>query len=138
MSSDVVFSAVQTFLNANFTTAPLTYENDPPFQMPDPPAPWVLVEIYGSTFNQISMGSGIPKLDNKWREEGAVLAHVMVPVNSGSLVARQIATTLAGLFQGLSLSPDIRFADLSIGAGMIQSEDGNWWPLSVQASWARG
>lgn len=137
MSSDVVYTAVQNFLLANFTTAPLVFENDPAFEMPEPPSPWVLVEIYGNTFNQISFGSGLPVTD-KWREEGAVLCHVMCPVNTGTLTGRQIATTLAGMFQGLKIEPDIRFGDLSIGAGMTQIDDGNWFPLSARFEWARG
>lgn len=136
MSSDTAFTAIKNFLVANFTSAPLVFENDPAYQTPEPPSPWVLVEIYGSMFDQVSMGSGMPVTD-KWREEGAVLCHVMVPVGTGSLTGRQLATTITNLFRGLSLSPDIRFADLSIGSGMVQIEDGNYWPLSCRMEWAR-
>lgn len=137
MSSDVVFTAVQDFLTANFNTCPVIYENDIG-TLPDPPSPWVMIEIYGNFYNQMSMGSGIPSGDH-WREEGAVLMHVMTPVGTGSLRGRQIATQLAELFKGLKLAgPDVRFADLSIGGGMTQTDDGNWYPLSVRAEWARG
>ena len=44
----------------------------------------------------------------------------------------------AGLFQGLKLEPDIRFADLSIGSGQTDIQDGNYWPMTVRAEWARG
>ena len=139
MASDVVFTAVQNFLNDNFTAAPLTYENDQ-FDPPNPNAVnpiWVYVEVYGISYDQVSYGSGVPSTD-LFREEGAVLLHVMSPINSGSLKARQIATQLVTLFKGLRIEPDIRFADLSVGAGMVQTEDGNWWPMTCRCEWARG
>ncbi len=135
MSSDLVFTAVQNFLYANFTTVPLNFENDQ-FVLPDPPSPWVDVEIYGSSFNQSSFGSGVPSTDN-WTEMGAVLCHVMIPVNTGSLLGRQIATQLSTLFKGRRIEPDIRFGDQSIGAGMVQIETGNWWPISLRIEWQR-
>ncbi len=137
MASDVVFTAVQDFLSANFTTCPIVYENDIG-ALPDPPSAWVYTEIYGVFYDQQSFGSGVPASDH-WREEGAVLMHVMTPVGTGSLRGRQIATELATLFKGLKLAPDdIRFADLSIGGGMTAQDDGNFYPLTVRAEWARG
>lgn len=135
----MVFTAVQTFLADNFVAAPVTYENDA-FAPPDPNSvnpTWVYIEVYGYSYDQVSYGSGAPATD-LFREEGAVLLHVMSPVNSGSLKGRQIATQLGALFKGRKLEPDIRFANLSIGSGMAQLEDGQWWPLTVRAEWARG
>lgn len=139
MSSDVVFAAVQEYLTTNFSAVPLTYEND----LFDPPSPnaanpiWIYVEVYGVTYNQASMGSGTPQTD-LFREEGAVLFHIMSPINTGSLKARQIGTVLVSLFKGLRIEPDIRFGDLSIGEGTVQLEQGNWWPMTCRVLWARG
>lgn len=136
MSSDVVYTAIHDFLVAQFTAAPLVFENESSFQTPEPPSPWVMVEVYGYMFEQVSTGSGTP-IQDKWREEGAVICHVMCPVNTGSLAGRQMAAQIAELFRGRRLEPDIRFADLSIGSGMVQIDDGNWWPISLRAEWAR-
>ncbi len=134
MSSDIVFTAVQNFLYANFTTAPLSFENETP-SLPEPPSLWVWVEIYDIMYEQVSMGSGHPTSD-LWREEGAVIAHVMVPVNTGSLLARQVATQIARLFVGLQLQPGIRFERCTIG-GSPEIGDGNFWPFDVRVEWCR-
>lgn len=134
MSSDVVFTAVQNFLIANFTSAPLVFENDPPF-MPEPPSLWVFVEVYDISFDQVSMGSGSP-LTALWREEGAVICNVMAPTGTGTYAARVMATSLAHLFVGLEISPGIRFQRVSI-ASATESWDGNYWPISMRSEWWR-
>lgn len=136
MSSDAVFSAVKAFLDAEWTATSLCYENET-FDLPQPPAAFVLVEMYADFDQQITIGTGSPTTE-VWRESGAVLLHVMVPTGTGSLTARQHATALADLFRGRLLAGEtIRFYDLSIGLGGPGSEDGTYWRLTVRADFLR-
>lgn len=134
MSSDIVFTAIQDYLVANFTAAPLVFENDPPF-LPEPPSLWVWVEVYDIMFDQVSMGSGSP-LTELWREEGSVICHVMAPTGTGTSAARTMATNIARLFVGLQLQPGIRFQRISL-ASDTDSWDGNYWGFSCRAEWWR-
>jgi hypothetical protein len=136
MSSDTVYSAVRDFLTDNWTATAIAWENEP-FEKPEPPAPWIMVEVSGDAYDQASIGAGSPSA-NRWREEGMVWCHVFAPAGSGSLTARQHAAALADLFRGLELPGDIEFRRLSIGLGEPGDEDGNWWRISLSAEWIRG
>lgn len=135
MASDTVFTAVKTYLTANFSACPLTWENDA-YQPASPPAPWMLIQFEGDLFEQITIGAGTPAA-NLWREQGAVLAHGFVPSGTGSLLARQNLVAMATLLRGLELTPAIRFRAMSIGDYGAGSEDGNYWGLSLRADFIR-
>jgi hypothetical protein len=140
MSTDVVYSAIRGYLDANWQTCPLRYENEPfvpPLNGDNVPQPWVAVEIAGNSFDQVSIGTGVPSND-RWREEGMLWMHVFVLVNTGSLLARQYASTLIDLFRGTQLDPLIEFRDMSVGLGAPGSDDGNWWCVSAAVEWIRG
>ncbi|MDR3474434.1 MAG: phage tail terminator-like protein [Devosia sp.] len=140
MSTDAVYSAVQAFLTDNWTATPLVFENgsgEPPIAPDGSLIPWVEVEVAGNAYSQISIGAGSPA-DNRWREEGQVWFHVFVKTGAGSLLARQLATALTGLFRGAQLDPDIEFGDMSVGLGEPGDDDGNYWRLSVSIDWFRG
>jgi hypothetical protein len=129
MASDAVFTAIRTFLEANWSATPLAWPNehfDPPKQ-----AAWVAVEVEGDLLNQIEIGA---PGQNAWREEGALLLHVFVPVGTGSLVARQHAKALANLFRGVTTG-FVVFGNASIGVGGPGDEDGLWWELPVSIGW---
>lgn len=136
MSSDTVYSAVRTYLEANWTATPLAWENEA-FDPPSPADAWVMVEVSGNSYDQASIGAST-RAENRWREEGMVWCHVMVPTGTGSLTARQHATALANLFRGIELPGDIEFRTLSIGLGESADDDGVWWRLSLSAEWIRG
>lgn len=136
MSSATVYSAVRTWLEGSWNATPLAWENEP-FEVPEPPSPFVVVEIYGDSYQQESIGAGNPAAE-LWREDGAVLLHVMVPAGTGSLTARTHAEALANLLRGLELPGGIRFRGMSIGLGETATDDGNWWRISVRAEWLRG
>jgi hypothetical protein len=138
MSSDIVFAAVHDFLAVQWTATPIAFENEPfvPPVTGGIPLPFIIVEVEGTQYDQLSIGSGASATD-LWRESGAVIAHVMVRAGTGSLIARQLAMALATLLKGLVLPPSIRFQDLSIGAGQAGSEDGNYWCMTLRAEWIR-
>lgn len=137
MSTAAVYSAVRTYLEANWTTTPLRWENETftiPVDADGVPQPWVDVEITGTEYDQASLGAGTVA-SNLWREDGMLWLHVMVPSGSGSGVARTHAANLAALFRGLDLDPDIVFRTMSIGLGSPGDDDGNWWRLSLSIEW---
>lgn len=135
MASATVYSAVRAWLAASWATTPIAYENET-FRPDEPPAEWVLLEVYGDSYDQMSIGSGSPSTE-RWVEQGTVLLHVMAPVGSGSVLARTYAEQLATLLRGLILPGDIRFQSMSIGLGE-SDETGNYWRITLRAEWLRG
>lgn len=130
MSTVTVLSAVRTFLEANWVATPLVFDNE----AADPSGPFVRVEVFSNSYDQISIGSGHPTTE-RWREEGAVLLHVLVEMGTGALLPHQHATTLTDLLKGLQLPGDVRFRGMSIGPG---ESDGQLFRLTCRADWVRG
>ncbi len=141
MSTDIVFDAVEAYLRANWTTTPLRFENEATKRPVDEETgavqAWVEVEIIGDQYDIASLGAGDPA-EERWREEGDVLLFVLVPVGTGSRVARQHATALLELFRGVELDPDIEFQELRILGGARDADDRNFWRLSASAHFIRG
>lgn len=142
MASDVLFSAFKTWLTANWSTTIIAWENEEftqptPTSYPTAPAAWIEVEFIGSSFDRMSIGAGVGA-NERWEESGSVMIHCFVQSYSGSLVARQNATSLANMMRGLELSGSIRFRDMSIGSGERGDENGKWWKLTLSADWVRG
>ncbi|MDO9712454.1 phage tail terminator-like protein [Paracraurococcus lichenis] len=136
MSSATAFAAIHDYLTAGWSNTPLVFENEI-FDLPAVPTPWVMVEVYGDSDEQISLGAGSAAA-NRWREEGAVLCHVMVPQGTGTLTARIHAEGLADLLRGVELAGDVKFRRMSIGAGTAGTEDGTYWVVTLRAEWTRG
>jgi hypothetical protein len=139
MTTVAAYTTIRAFIEANFTAVPMGWENE---QSPDTngaegfDAPWVYVQMTGDIWDQMSIGAG-DRLDNRWQEEGELLLDVIVPLDTGTIAARTIATTLANLFRGLQLG-DIEFRDISIGIGVIAEDRGPWWLLPVRINWQKG
>jgi hypothetical protein len=143
MASDTVYDAVKAYLSAQWgSTTPIQWENggepgDPPFAKPEPPAPFIAVELTGTLYGQQSIGAGAPA-DNRWDEEGILWIHVMVPTGSGASTARRHAKRLADLFRGTRLLGDsLTFGDARIGLGEPGDDDGNWYRISTDIEWRR-
>jgi Bacteriophage related domain of unknown function len=139
MPIDQVHQAVGTFLGANWSATDVAFENDgyvPHTDTDGSIAAWVLVELYGGLYEQVSIGAGSAH-GNFWTDSGTLWLHIFVASETGSLVAKQHAAALAELFRGLELEPNIEFGDISI-APSGGSEDGNNWSLSISIDWAQG
>lgn len=139
MPLDQVQTAVETFLAANWTTTPVAFENDgfqPPTNGNGDVLPWILVETNGGLFEQRTIGAGSASTDF-WSDNGTLWVHIFVGSGTGSLVAKQYGSALAALFQGLTLSPNIQFGDISMAASG-GSIDGNNWSLSLSIDWLQG
>ncbi len=142
MASDVVYSAVRDYLDANWTSTPIKWENET-FEAPaitaypDPPAAFLVVEMAGDSYRQASIGSGAPSAE-RWVETGAILIYSLVQAGSSSLVARQNATSIADMLRGIILPGTIRIENMSIGDGGPGDEDGSWWQILLRVNWLRG
>lgn len=136
MASGTVYDAIKAYLQAQWSTSPIAWENET-FNKPEPPAPWVMVEIAGDVYAQMSIGAD-EQADNRWDEEGVLLLHVFVPTGTGASAARGHAKALADLFRGATLLSDsLEFMDASIGMGQPGDDDGMWWRISVSIDWRR-
>lgn len=134
MASAEAFEVIQSVLVPSWTATAIYFENDQQ-TLPDSVDYFVFVEVYGQLFEQASIGGGSPT-ENLWREEGAILAHVMCPRGDGSLKGRQYARQICDLFRGQDIS-GIRFREMSIGASEPGDEDGSYWRLTVTIDWQR-
>lgn len=143
MSSDAVYAAIQARFAAawNPTPAcPVAYENDV-FRVPQPAAPWLLVELTANLLDQRGIGAGT-RTDNLWREVGQLWLHLFVPAGTGSLTARALLSQAVELFRGRDLG-DLTFTSAMIGTGESAQpgergvKDGMWWRLSAAIEWER-
>lgn len=135
MSSYSVFTAFRDRLQ-EWDATPVIYENETyevPVGVNGERLPFVFVEIFGGTMQQVSVGA--PGA-NSWVEVGVAFLHVMVPANSGSATAREHATALAHLFRERPMG-EIFVRDLSFGAGEPGQDFPNYWSMAVRATWER-
>lgn len=136
MASPAVYDAIRAYLEANWTGCDLVFENEG-FQAGDQTAPWVYVEVIGTSWDQHSIGAGAIR-DNRWEEFGIVMFHVFVETGTGTGVIRSNAYGLADLFRGLELlTGTLIFQRFSLGAGEPGSEDGRWWRTTATVEWER-
>jgi hypothetical protein len=134
MSSLTAFDTIKQYLDAQWTTTPLVYENAD-FQKPRTPAAFVVVEIFGDFYDQASLGAET-RTANLWREEGQLYLHVMTPRNTGSTTARTHAQNLIALFQGQDIGT-LTFRSASIGTGEPGEEWGNYYQMTATIQWQR-
>jgi len=136
MSSDIVYAALREFITEIWTETPIAWPNEP-FSDPEPPAPWIMVQMQGADYEQQSIGAETPSA-NRWVETGSLYVHVFVPVGTGELEATRLARVMAEFLRGIELPGDIQLDGMSIGAGERGDEDGNWWRVSLFAHYQRG
>lgn len=134
MSSLVTYDTIEQYITAQWTTTPLVFENFNT-DLPDDPAHFVLVEIFGDTFDQESIGAE-PRTGNLFREWGQLYLNVMTRNGIGTRLARQYATSLVDLFQGLDIGT-LTFLRASIGAGEPGKNDGNYYRMTATIDWRR-
>jgi hypothetical protein len=134
MSSPEAFDAIKTAITSAGLTQPVVYENER-FPLANSPAAFVFVEVFGTIYEQASIGAE-PQASNKWREEGVLLMHVLVPNGTGTDAARTLAKQIANIFRGQEIAGVI-FRDASIGAGEPGDQDGNYFRMTVRVDWQR-
>lgn len=141
MASGAVYSAIEDYLKANWTTTPIAFENKDQFEdgtpIPPPGDPWIEVEMTGTVYGQQSIGAGV-QAQNRWDEEGILFINVFVRGGTGSATARTYAKSLADLFRGTTLlSGSLEFMDAYIGKGQPGEREGNWYLVPVDIDWRR-
>ena len=110
------------------TAAALGYSIEWPNEGFSPPdlSVWLSVEAEGDVLEPIEIGGGA------WEERGVFIVHVIVPLGTGSLVARQIAKSVANIYRGVNGFTVYRRAVIGSGS---PTEDGKWWVLTVNVEW---
>jgi hypothetical protein len=138
MSSEAVYATIRTHLQDNWTTTPIAWENEV-FTQPEPPAPFLFVEITADLLDQRSIGA---PTGNLWREMGALHLHLFAPFGTGSTIARTYLRQLVDLFRGRDIA-DLTFTSAAIGIGETAQRgergvaDGAWWRISASVMWER-
>ncbi|MCT7665669.1 phage tail terminator-like protein [Shinella kummerowiae] len=134
MASPEVFDTIKGYLDTAWTETPIAFENDG-FEPPDDPEPWVLIEVFGDFFEQESIGAEM-QTTNLWREQGQLVAHVMVPRGTGSSLARTHARAIVDLFRGQEVG-SVVFTTASIGASEPGETDGSYFRMTATLDWSR-
>ena len=134
MASPEAYDIISAYLVSEFTSAPLTFENDD-FKLPDDPEHFVRIEIFGDFYQQESIGAE-EVAANLWREAGVVLAHVMAPQGAGSRQARTYAKQICDLFRGQEIG-GIMFRDMSIGSSEAANIDGSYYRMTATINWLK-
>jgi hypothetical protein len=131
MSSLVTYDAFATRL-ADWTTTPVVFENDF-YELPDEPATFIFVEIFGDTYDQETTGAPAA---NAWLEHGVTYLHVMTPSGRGSRTARGIANDLLYLFREQPIG-QLVMPEMSIGAGDPGRNFPDYFALTATIFWRR-
>lgn len=96
------------------------------FTLPEPPAPWLLVEIQGELSRPIELGGAT------WQEAGALLLHVMVPVGTGTAAGLTLRKALANLFRTATGAPvGLLWRDARMDPAGEPDDRGLYRPLSL-------
>lgn len=143
MSSLVTYDTVEQYLTAQWPSAcsgaslqfaPLVFENFDD-ELPDEPAHFIQVEIYGDFFDQASIGAET-RTANLWREVGQIYLHVMTRNGIGTRLARQYAGLAIDLFRGMEIGTVI-FREASLGAGEPGKVKANYYAMTATINWQR-
>lgn len=128
MASATPAAAIEARLRAQWTSTPVFLPNEVnegPRDSDGNPLSFVVIEFPGGSAEQISIGA---PGDNVWREIGAFMIHVMVPVGEGAAAARSKAATIASIFRGKEFDGVECWAPLPPQES--QRADGVWWGCS--------
>lgn len=128
MSSPAPYADIVARLVAANLGRPIWYPNDS-FTPPKPAAPWLRLSVTSDILTPIELGAEI------WQENGTAYVEVVVPAYSGSAVARALAKTIANAFRGLVSPYPVVYLGASIGDGLVQPVNGQWWGLTVSVDW---
>lgn len=131
MSSPEAFDAFAARLAA-WSDTDVAFENDA-YDLPDTPAPFVYVEIFGDSYDQDT--SGAPGA-NMWLERGMTYLHVMVPSGTGSREGRVLANGLLYLFREQSIG-ELHMTEMSIGAGDPGRDFAQYFAVTATITWHR-
>ncbi|MFC0410942.1 phage tail terminator-like protein [Roseomonas elaeocarpi] len=129
MSSPEVWADAQVLIRDTAATQglPVAWPNEVFDDLPEPPAPFVAVEIRGDGAEPYELGGGV------WREDGSLYLHVMVPTGSGITAGLQLRKAFADGFRGLPPRTVI-YDSFSFDPGS-DDEEGNWHRLTLRVAY---
>lgn len=134
MSSPEAYDAIHDYAVSVWSGPALAFENDG-FKPPATPDYWILVEIFGDTYQQASIGAETVTA-NLRREDGQIQAHVMTPRGMGTSQARVYAQQFLDLFFGQEIG-GVVFETASIGAGNAGDATGAYFRMTATIDWYR-
>lgn len=113
---------------------PFRFSNEP-FTKPEPPAPWIAVDLTRVLYGQESIGASEQK-DNRWDANGDLSIRVLVASGTGADRAWELAEAIADIFRGLTLfGGDLEFGFAFTDEGGPSEEEGNWYELPIIIKW---
>jgi hypothetical protein len=121
------YTGLCAWLQANAPDVAFRVENDP--INPPQNGPWVYVEMETHSVLQASRGSG-DRTRELWREDGALILHVHVPLNTGSGIARKLAKRLGRLLRGREID-GCKFGGPAVNGGGASDRRSGFWVLPV-------
>jgi hypothetical protein len=128
-------AAIKQRMIDNWTTTPIVFQNAGNEYDPSSASqtPWVYFEVLGSSSGL--RGVGTPG-SHEWLYRGFIMAHVFVPVNSGTEIAQQYAVTIGEIFRAKefynSTPPAcVRTWSPQTDGGGSDADDGNWWRVTM-------
>ena len=132
MSLGPAKTAIRSYIEAGFTTAPLVWPNEA-HDLPATPAAFVALEVQGIS-NSIR-GVGQPG-NRLFIHGGLILANVYVPFSVGSKAGDDLADAIGLLLTRRDIAAPsvpqvVRTEDPTVHAGELGDDDGNYWRVSV-------
>jgi hypothetical protein len=107
----------------------ITFEmpNEPALQRPQPPQPWLDIEVASQSSVQMEIG------DDAWIEEGQIYLHLMIPIGTGWRPALVMAKAFQVCFRGINKTtpPGLVYRDNQSSDPMANKDDGMYRRLSV-------
>lgn len=133
MINPIVSTAIREFLQAGvaWSACPLVWEGEQ-HDEPDPPSPWALLRLTGSS-EQASIGA---PGENLWRDYGRLMIDVFVPQNAGADPAQSLLHALCLLFRERQLVGDaLMFEDVLDGGTKEATAEFPWLRASASIAW---
>ena len=127
MSHAAARNAIQVHVAANWTAAPVAYDNAA-FAKPND-APWVRLSILNGFGGGVSLGT-----PRRYRFTGIVVFAIFVPEETGPSLAAQLADQAIALFEAQKLAGGVVFEDV-FAAEQGNDPEGPWFRIDVQANY---
>lgn len=127
MSNAIAYADVKARIEAADLGVPIQWPNEA-FSSSDNPSPFLIVEFAGGASVPIELGGEV------WQADGQAWVHVLVPINTGVIVAFGLVDAVAEAFRGPLLGPVI-YERVNADPGAPGEADGNYWRTSVTCDW---
>lgn len=127
MSHEAARNAIQAHVAANWTAAPVAYDNAV-FAKPNE-APWARLSILNSFGGGVSMGT-----PRRYRFAGIVVFGIFVPEETGPSLATLLADQGIALFEAQRLSGGVVFENV-FAQEQGNDPEGPWFRIDVLANY---